>query len=152
MDAPLLKLSCACPLAAKWAPAPKHPLNFPSISQTKIHLFPLFLNLEKHYISRNHTTATRQNDATFNEAAYEAERLSLDAAARESMAQKSVIEAQDSDDPKAWKWVIRKRVWDLMEARNIAQFPRPVHHRIPNFVGAHIAANKVSNSVNVGLL
>lgn len=37
-----------------------------------------------------------------------------------------------------------KRVWDSMEAQNIAQFPRPVHHRIPNFVGAHIAANKLS--------
>ncbi|KAL0438262.1 UNVERIFIED_CONTAM: 5-formyltetrahydrofolate cyclo-ligase-like protein [Sesamum latifolium] len=84
---------------------------------------------------------TGRKGATFSEEAYEAERLRLDAAARESMAQKSEIEAQDSDDPKAWKWVIRKRVWDLMEARNIAQFPRPVHHRIPNFVGAHIAAN-----------
>lgn len=31
-----------------------------------------------------------------------------------------------------------------MEAQNIAQFPRPVHHRIPNFVGASVAADKLS--------
>ncbi|KAG8378090.1 hypothetical protein BUALT_Bualt08G0101900 [Buddleja alternifolia] len=136
MDAQFLKLSSAFPFTTI---TPKQPLNSPSIPQTKIHLSKFFLNK-----SRNYTTATGKNDAAFDEAAYEAERLSLDAAARDSMAQISEVEAQDSDDPKAWKWVIRKRVWDLMEARNIAQFPRPVHHRIPNFVGAHIAANKLS--------
>ncbi|KAL0351616.1 UNVERIFIED_CONTAM: 5-formyltetrahydrofolate cyclo-ligase-like protein [Sesamum calycinum] len=109
MDAQLLKLSSAFPFTA---PTPKHPLIFPS-----------FLNLETLNKSRIHTG---KKGATFSEEAYEAERLRLDAAARESMAQKSEIEAQDSDDPKAWKWVIRKRVWDLMEARNIAQFPRPL--------------------------
>jgi len=41
-----------------------------------------------------------------------------------------------------WKWKIRKRIWDLMEAKDIARFPRPVHHRIPNFVGAEQAAAK----------
>lgn len=30
-----------------------------------------------------------------------------------------------------------------MEARNVSQNPRPVHHRIPNFVGAAAAAQKV---------
>lgn len=79
----------------------------------------------------------------FDEAAYEAERLRLDAAAREAMAETFERETQNENDPKAWKWVIRKRVWDLMEAQNIAQFPRPVHHRIPNFVGASVAADKV---------
>ncbi|KAJ0976870.1 hypothetical protein J5N97_012344 [Dioscorea zingiberensis] len=44
-------------------------------------------------------------------------------------------------DPKAWKWRIRKRVWDLMEAEGIARNPRPVHHRIPNFDGAPAAAD-----------
>ncbi|KVH98608.1 5-formyltetrahydrofolate cyclo-ligase-like protein COG0212 [Cynara cardunculus var. scolymus] len=77
----------------------------------------------------------------FDESAYEAERLRLDAKARESMAEE--LDRNDND-PKAWKWIIRKRIWDLMEARNIAQFPRPVHHRIPNFVSASIAANKLS--------
>ncbi|KAL8196769.1 hypothetical protein R6Q57_024532 [Mikania cordata] len=85
---------------------------------------------------------SKKNQVSFDESAYEAERLRLDAKARESMA----IEAAENDenDPKAWKWVIRKRIWDLMEARNIAQFPRPVHHRIPNFVGAPAAADKLS--------
>ncbi|KAK9005749.1 hypothetical protein V6N11_043170 [Hibiscus sabdariffa] len=52
--------------------------------------------------------------------------------------------AETEDDPRAWKWVIRKRVWDFMEAQNIAHNPRPVHHRIPNFVAASAAAKKVS--------
>lgn len=46
-------------------------------------------------------------------------------------------------DPKAWKWKIRKRVWDLLEAEDIARNPRPVHHRIPNFAGAALAADSV---------
>lgn len=88
--------------------------------------------------------ATNSN-TPFNEAAYEAERLTLDAEARQSMA----IEGENSslrDDPKAWKWIIRKRIWDMMEANNFAQNPRPVHHRIPNFVGASLAAEKVCDS------
>lgn len=85
-----------------------------------------------------------KDGVVFDDAAYEAVRLSLDAKARESMAEASEREVKDEDDPKAWKWVIRKRVWDLMEAQNIAQFPRPVHHRIPNFVGASVAADKLS--------
>ena len=45
------------------------------------------------------------------------------------------------DDPHGeWKWAIRKRIWDRMEDTNVAQFPRPVHHRIPNFVNADKAA------------
>ncbi|XP_021283708.1 5-formyltetrahydrofolate cyclo-ligase-like protein COG0212 [Herrania umbratica] len=84
----------------------------------------------------------------FDESAFEAERLRLDAKARDSMAQtsKRVMEvlAEEEDGPKAWKWVIRKRTWDLMEARNIAQNPRPVHHRIPNFIGAPAAAKNLS--------
>ncbi|XP_033638791.1 methenyltetrahydrofolate synthase domain-containing protein-like [Asterias rubens] len=36
---------------------------------------------------------------------------------------------------------IRQKVWDFLEAKNIACFPRPVHHRIPNFQGA-AAANE----------
>ncbi|XP_036896133.1 methenyltetrahydrofolate synthase domain-containing protein isoform X2 [Sturnira hondurensis] len=35
---------------------------------------------------------------------------------------------------------IRERIWDYMESQNIADFPRPVHHRIPNFKGASRAA------------
>ncbi|KAF7812607.1 5-formyltetrahydrofolate cyclo-ligase-like protein [Senna tora] len=84
-------------------------------------------------------------NSTFDEAAFEAERLSLDAEARDAMAETSrrETEGNNEDDPKAWKWVIRKRIWDTMEAQNFAQNPRPVHHRIPNFVGASIAAGKL---------
>ncbi|XP_048648329.1 methenyltetrahydrofolate synthase domain-containing protein isoform X8 [Marmota marmota marmota] len=35
---------------------------------------------------------------------------------------------------------IRERIWDYMESENVADFPRPVHHRIPNFKGASRAA------------
>ena len=35
------------------------------------------------------------------------------------------------------------RVWRLMEEREIARFPRPVFHRIPNFVGAAKAAGRL---------
>ena len=35
------------------------------------------------------------------------------------------------------------RVWRLMEERGIARFPRPVFHRIPNFVGAAKAARRL---------
>ncbi|XP_006926801.1 methenyltetrahydrofolate synthase domain-containing protein isoform X2 [Pteropus alecto] len=35
---------------------------------------------------------------------------------------------------------IREQIWDYMESQNLADFPRPVHHRIPNFKGAPHAA------------
>ncbi|MFB0500880.1 MAG: 5-formyltetrahydrofolate cyclo-ligase [Candidatus Bathyarchaeia archaeon] len=38
---------------------------------------------------------------------------------------------------------IRMRVWCLMEERGIATFPRPIIHRIPNFVGAEKAAQNL---------
>ncbi len=41
---------------------------------------------------------------------------------------------------------IRKRVWDYMEQHGIAQFPRPVHNRIPNFVGADRAADRLAEN------
>ncbi|XP_027148838.1 5-formyltetrahydrofolate cyclo-ligase-like protein COG0212 [Coffea eugenioides] len=100
------------------------------------------IKLESHNSKITHSA--RKNDVGFDTAAYEADRLSRDAEARKAMAETSQKETQDESDPKAWKWVIRNRVWESMEAQNIAQFPRPVHHRIPNFVGAHIAANKLS--------
>ncbi|CAI5516302.1 unnamed protein product [Closterium sp. Naga37s-1] len=43
-------------------------------------------------------------------------------------------------DGGAWKWAVRKGVWDELEARDVARPPRPVHHRIPNFEGADKAA------------
>ncbi|NWU98341.1 MTHSD protein, partial [Upupa epops] len=39
----------------------------------------------------------------------------------------------------ASKWDIREKVWDYLESSGLADFPRPVHHRIPNFKGSHQA-------------
>lgn len=38
---------------------------------------------------------------------------------------------------------IRNHIWDLLEDKNIATFPRPVHGRIPNFTGSNIASEKL---------
>ncbi|XP_063044035.1 methenyltetrahydrofolate synthase domain-containing protein isoform X1 [Engraulis encrasicolus] len=54
------------------------------------------------------------------------------------------MEAVISINPGATKWDIRQKVWDYIEANDLANFPRPVHNRIPNFKGAHGACNKVS--------
>ncbi|XP_055477106.1 methenyltetrahydrofolate synthase domain-containing protein isoform X2 [Psammomys obesus] len=40
------------------------------------------------------------------------------------------------------KQSIRERIWDYMESHDLADFPRPVHHRIPNFKGASRAAER----------
>lgn len=88
--------------------------------------------------------ATSQHDAVAVES--EEQRLKLDAEARNAMtavAESAAQETSDDQAPGAWKWAIRQRVWDLLESKNLAQLPRPVHHRIPNFVGAGAAAAKV---------
>ena len=54
-----------------------------------------------------------------------------------------MIKLRESDIKKI-KAMIRHRVWKLMEEKNIATFPRPVFHRIPNFVGAEIAAKNLA--------
>ncbi|KAK2854104.1 hypothetical protein Q5P01_006765 [Channa striata] len=46
--------------------------------------------------------------------------------------------------PGASKWDIRRKVWDYIEENNLANFPRPVHNRIPNFKGAFTACARVS--------
>lgn len=38
---------------------------------------------------------------------------------------------------------IRSKVWNMLEELNLADFPRPVYGRIPNFKGAEIAAFKL---------
>jgi len=83
------------------------------------------------------------SNKVFDEDAYETDRLSKDAEAMDAMKKKAEDEFSSLRTP--WKWVIRKRVWDLMEAKDIARFPRPVHHRIPNFDGADKAAKRLSN-------
>jgi 5-formyltetrahydrofolate cyclo-ligase len=42
------------------------------------------------------------------------------------------------------KAVVRQKVWEYMEKNDIANFPRPVYHRIPNFKGAQSAGNLFS--------
>lgn len=39
---------------------------------------------------------------------------------------------------------IRKQIWDRLEKKDIAAFPRPVYGRIPNFVGASDAADNLT--------
>ena len=38
---------------------------------------------------------------------------------------------------------IRMEIWRLLEERGIARFPKPVYGRIPNFVGAERAAERI---------
>lgn len=40
---------------------------------------------------------------------------------------------------------IRMNIWKLMEQKGIAAFPKPVYHRIPNFIGAEKAAQILRN-------
>ncbi|KAM7332358.1 methenyltetrahydrofolate synthase domain-containing protein isoform X1 [Alexandromys fortis] len=40
---------------------------------------------------------------------------------------------------------IRERIWDYMESRDLADFPRPVHHRIPNFKGSYLACQSIKD-------
>jgi len=37
------------------------------------------------------------------------------------------------------------KIWKLMEEKRIATFPKPVYHRIPNFIGAEKAAQNLRN-------
>ena len=36
-------------------------------------------------------------------------------------------------------------IWKLMEEKGIATFPKPVYHRVPNFIGAEKAAQNLRN-------
>lgn len=66
------------------------------------------------------------------------------AQARDEMqAQAAMATSSGDEKPGAWKWAIRKSIWDRLENEKIAANPRPVHHRIPNFVGADKAADQV---------
>lgn len=40
---------------------------------------------------------------------------------------------------------IRYKVWHTLEEKNIALFPKPVYHRIPNFIGADVAAQRLTS-------
>lgn len=131
MEASLTRLSPSCGFKQSF-------LNKPRKTQHTLHPVSMRKNLTNDTSKTLSVNNTRGGGEVLDEQAFERERLRLDAEARESMAE----EAENQVD-KSWKWKIRKRVWDLMEATNIAQFPRPVHHRIPNFIGASSAASKL---------
>ncbi|KAL3677593.1 hypothetical protein R1sor_027541 [Riccia sorocarpa] len=97
-------------------------------------------------MSQSGSSSSRNEDRrNFDVAKYDEERLRLDAEARAHVAAVAIMEQEEeSSRPGAWKWTIRKQIWDIMEARNIAQEPRPVHHRIPNFRGAADAASRLA--------
>lgn len=80
---------------------------------------------------------------SFDEVAYENDRLEKDAQAMGNM--KDLADNEFSKLRTPWKWTIRKRIWDLMEEKDIAAFPRPVHHRIPSFVGVEEAAARLAS-------
>ena len=52
----------------------------------------------------------------------------------------------------AWKWDIRQRVWNFLEDNDLADFPRPVHHRIPNFQGSARAGERLAELPESGSL
>ncbi|KAI8468018.1 MAG: 5-formyltetrahydrofolate cyclo-ligase family-domain-containing protein [Monoraphidium minutum] len=82
----------------------------------------------------------------FDTETYDAERLKLDEQARSKMIRKAELDLSAPPGSKegAWKWEMRKAMWDFMEGNNIARQPRPVHHRIPNFVDADKAAERLA--------
>lgn len=41
---------------------------------------------------------------------------------------------------------VRERVWNLLELKNVARFPRPVHGRVPNFEGSDRAAERLART------
>lgn len=133
-------------LSPVFAINPRFQFN-PLVNSKKSVFLPAQIEPRRRNFSRIGSESGGGDGVAFDAVAYESERLSLDAAAMEEMAEtarKELESESDPDsDPKAWKWIIRKRMWDLMEARNYAMNPRPVHHRIPNFVGASMAARKV---------
>lgn len=47
-------------------------------------------------------------------------------------------------DIKEAKKRIREMIWRLLEENNVAEFPKPIYGRIPNFTGADVAARKAS--------
>eukprot|EP00066_Takifugu_rubripes_P019401 XP_011608667.1 PREDICTED: methenyltetrahydrofolate synthase domain-containing protein [Takifugu rubripes] len=47
-------------------------------------------------------------------------------------------------NPGTSKWDIREKVWAYIESKNLANYPRPVFNRIPNFKGAFTACSRVS--------
>ncbi len=53
------------------------------------------------------------------------------------------MKAQEPSPASREKAAIRNLIWARLEEEDIARFPRPVFHRIPNFAGADIAGRRV---------
>jgi 5-formyltetrahydrofolate cyclo-ligase len=115
--------------------------GLPSISSF-VHS-PIPTSTRSTFLSPLFKAAAHQQQPEFDEVAYEIDRLEKDAQAMDAM--KEVAENEFAKLRTPWKWDIRKRIWDMMEEKDIARFPRPVHHRIPNFVGAELAAARLAD-------
>lgn len=86
----------------------------------------------------------------------EEQRLELDRQARkgmeaymkriEELASKGNVRAQKT----SWKWSVRRTVWNYLEDNDLAEFPRPVHHRIPNFKGSDAAGQRLAQLPEFG--
>jgi len=80
----------------------------------------------------------------------EEQRLQLDKEAREGM-ERYMVQIEElaeqgnvRAEKTAWKWKVRKTVWNYLEDNDLADFPRPVHHRIPNFKGSVATGRRVA--------
>ncbi|KAL8607768.1 hypothetical protein ACOMHN_039441 [Nucella lapillus] len=51
----------------------------------------------------------------------------------------------NSEGVEVSKWSIRTKIWDHLEKNDLVNFPRPCNNRIPNFVDAAVAAEKVAD-------
>jgi 5-formyltetrahydrofolate cyclo-ligase len=100
-------------------------------------------------MSNNVASSTAIKAADTDDEAYEKDRLQKDAQAMNTMKEKAQEEFSKLRTP--WKWEIRKRIWDLLEAKDIARPPRPVHHRIPNFDGAAHVGDESAKVISIGL-
>ena len=88
------------------------------------------------------STTSPAAKSPFDGGAFETDRLLRDAEAMDSMREAASSEYSKLRTP--WKWRIRKAIWDHMEEADVARYPRPVHHRIPNFEGADDAADRLA--------
>ncbi|KAL3791734.1 hypothetical protein HJC23_007501 [Cyclotella cryptica] len=130
--------ACTRTAASSHASIPPDVMHFPAHhSHRLLH--------SRSIVSRSsiHLSSSRSStNEEFNEAAYESDRVAQDAMAMAAM--KSQAEQEYAKLRTPWKWRIRKAVWDFLEEKDIAQYPRPVHHRIPNFLGADEAAKSLA--------
>jgi 5-formyltetrahydrofolate cyclo-ligase len=55
------------------------------------------------------------------------------------------LKAHEPSPASREKAAIRNLIWTRLEEEDIARFPRPVFHRIPNFAGADIAGRRVAS-------